>query len=112
MKKGTVRAERTNYVQGNQFTLDRRYDDFKVVGKGSYGVVCSALDEVTGKRVAIKKITPVVILTLLPTYLYYLLTRFVFQVCKHTIDAKHVLREIRLMRHMGKHENIVTLGSH
>ena len=71
MKKGTVRDERTNYDQGNQFTLDRRYDDFKVVGKGSYGVVCSALDEVTGKRVAIKKITPVVILTLLLTYLYY-----------------------------------------
>jgi len=24
-------------------------------------------------------------------------------------DAKHVLREIRLLRHLGKHENIVTL---
>ena len=28
---------------------------------------------------------------------------------KHATDAKHVLREIRLMRHMGKHENIITL---
>lgn len=25
------------------------------------------------------------------------------------MDAKHVLREIMLMRHMGKHENIITL---
>ncbi len=61
MKKAVALAERTNYVQGNQFTMERRYDDFKVVGKGSYGVVCSAFDEVEGKRVAIKKITPVVI---------------------------------------------------
>ena len=28
---------------------------------------------------------------------------------KHVTDAKHVLREIRLMRHMGKHENVITL---
>jgi serine/threonine protein kinase len=28
---------------------------------------------------------------------------------KHALDAKHVLREIRLMRHMGMHENVITL---
>ena len=28
---------------------------------------------------------------------------------KHTMDAKHVLREIRLMRHMGRHDNIISL---
>ena len=31
MKKAVL--ERTNYVQANQFTLPRRYDDFRVVGK-------------------------------------------------------------------------------
>jgi serine/threonine protein kinase len=41
-----------------------------------------------GKKVAIKKITPM---------------------ARHVNDAKHVLREIRLMRHMGLHENIITL---
>jgi serine/threonine protein kinase len=50
--------------------------------------VCSAFSTKTHHRVAIKKITPV---------------------SKDAMDAKHVLREIRLMRHMGKHENIVSL---
>ncbi|CAM9738386.1 unnamed protein product, partial [Laminaria digitata] len=26
-----------------------------------------------------------------------------------SVDAKHVLREVRVMRHLGQHENIVTL---
>jgi serine/threonine protein kinase len=49
---------------------------------------CSAFSSKEGKKVAIKKITPV---------------------AKHVCDAKHALREIILMRHMGKHENIITL---
>ena len=79
---------KTHYIASTTFVLSRRFCDLKVIGKGSYGVVCSARDDLFDKKVAIKKITPM---------------------CKHTIDAKHVLREIRLMRHMGKHENIVTL---
>ncbi|CAN0502211.1 unnamed protein product, partial [Scytosiphon promiscuus] len=27
----------------------------------------------------------------------------------NSVDAKHVLREVRVMRHLGAHENIVTL---
>ena len=27
----------------------------------------------------------------------------------NSIDAKHVLREVRVMRYLGEHENIVTL---
>jgi serine/threonine protein kinase len=80
--------EKVHYLASTTFTIDRRYSDLKAIGKGSYGVVCSALDASTGKRMAIKKITPM---------------------AKHITDAKHVLREIRLMRHMGKHENIITL---
>ena len=60
----------------------------KPIGKGSYGVVCKALNTYTNSSVAIKKITP--------------MTRSID-------DAKHVLREIRLMRHLGKHEHIVSL---
>lgn len=40
------------------------------------------------KKVAIKKISPA---------------------AKNAIDAKHALREIILMRHMGKHVNIIGL---
>jgi serine/threonine protein kinase len=80
--------EKVNYVGTHAFTLDRRFSDFRLVGQGSYGVVCSAHDALLSKKIAIKKISPVT---------------------KHIDDAKHVLREIRLMRYLGKHENIVTL---
>jgi hypothetical protein len=39
------------------FTLEKQYCDLKPIGSGSYGVVCSARDG-KGKKVAIKKITP------------------------------------------------------
>jgi serine/threonine protein kinase len=74
-------------VGGSKFTLST-YTDLKAIGKGSYGVVVSAFDPTSGCRVAIKKITPM---------------------AKHTLDAKHILREVRIMRYLGKHENIVTL---
>jgi serine/threonine protein kinase len=80
--------EKCHYIQSTQFTLDKRFNDLIVIGKGSYGVVCSSMDNKLNKRVAIKKIT---------------------SMCKYVTDAKHVLREIRLMRYMGRHENIVSL---
>jgi serine/threonine protein kinase len=75
-------------ILGNVFKVDPRYKDLKAVGKGSYGIVCSALDTRCDKRVAIKKITPM---------------------AQQTVDAKHVLREIRLMRYLGVHPNIISL---
>ena len=81
-------VEKTTYIDKTAFTIDSKYNDLKVIGKGSYGVVCSAMDTSTSTAVAIKKLTPI---------------------SKHSMDAKHVLREIRLMRHMGKHENIISL---
>ena len=55
------------------------YKDLKPVGKGSYGIVCSAVHSETGEAVAIKRVSPV---------------------SAHVIDAKHVLREIRMMRYV------------
>ena len=80
--------EKVHYIASTTFTLDRKYCELKPIGKGSYGIVCKAFNSLTKAPVAIKKITP--------------MTRSVD-------DAKHVLREIRLMRHLGRHENIVTL---
>ena len=77
-----------HYVASTTFTLDKGYADLKPIGRGSYGVVCSAFSSRLNRKVAIKKITPI---------------------SKHAMDAKHVLREIKLMRHMGKHENVITL---
>lgn len=76
-------------IANTTFVLDEgRFSSLKAIGKGSYGVVVSALDDASMQRVAIKKISPM---------------------AKHTIDAKHILREIRIMRYMGRHENIITL---
>ncbi|KAG6497975.1 hypothetical protein ZIOFF_045881 [Zingiber officinale] len=57
------------------------------IGKGAYGIVCSALNSQTGEQVAIKKIA---------------------NAFDNKIDAKRTLREIKLLRHMD-HENIVTI---
>lgn len=71
-----------------QFNIDRRYVNLTPCGDGSYGFVCSADDTVTGQKVAIKKITDVFI---------------------DLIDAKRILREIKLLRHFNAHENIVSI---
>lgn len=54
-----------------------RYTIKEVIGKGSYGVVCSAIDNYTGEKVAIKKIN---------------------NVFEHVSDATRILREIKLLR--------------
>ncbi|CAM9865710.1 unnamed protein product, partial [Sphacelaria rigidula] len=68
--------------------IPERYNHLEVIGKGSYGMVCSAVDSYRKNPVAIKKISPM---------------------AAQSIDAKHVLREVRIMRYLGTHENIVTL---
>jgi len=70
----------------DQFYIDVRYANLRPIGGGSYGVVCSADDTATGRRVAIKKIA---------------------NVFSDLVDAKRILREIKLLRHFGSHENIV-----
>lgn len=62
--------------------------DILTPSAGAYGIVCAAEDSETGHKVAIKKISPAF------ATLY---------------DAKHTLREVRLMRVLGKHPNIICL---
>jgi len=75
-------------VLGTSFTVDRKYAPIKALGKGAYGVVCAAKNRESGAKVAIKRISPM---------------------CATPIDGKHTLREIRLMRWLGKHANIISL---
>ncbi len=75
-------------VYGTTFAIDNRYTFVKALGKGAYGVVCSVKDAKTGRKLAVKKICPM---------------------AKSVYDAKHTLREIRLLRHCGQHPNIITL---
>jgi len=64
-----------------------RYKIQEVIGKGSYGVVCSAIDTHTGEKVAIKKIN---------------------DIFEHISDATQILREIKLLR-LLQHLDIVEI---
>lgn len=61
----------TEYGEGSRYRIE------EVIGKGSYGVVCSAFDAHTGEKVAIKKIN---------------------DIFEHVSDATRILREIKLLR--------------
>lgn len=76
-------------VNGCAFHVDHKYKPIGAIGKGSYGVVCSAKDTVAKHKVAIKKIKPM---------------------AEDEWDATHTLREIRLMRCLGGHENVSGQG--
>jgi mitogen-activated protein kinase 1/3 len=68
------------------FNVSDHYQIIEVVGEGAYGIVCSAVHKPSGRKVAIKKITP--------------FDRSMF--CLRT------LREIKLLRHFN-HENIISI---
>jgi len=57
----------------------------QAIGKGAYGVVCSAKNAQNGEKVAIKKIG---------------------NAFENLTDARRTLREIKLLRHL-RHENII-----
>lgn len=71
----------TEYGEANRYVIR------EIIGKGSYGVVCSAVDTRTGEKVAIKKIT---------------------NVFDHVSDATRILREIKLLR-LLRHNDIVEI---
>jgi len=72
---------------GSNFVVDRRYEILDIIGTGAYGVVVSAMDTQSQKRVAIKKIE---------------------KAFEHPVYAKRTLRELKIMRLM-RHENILKL---
>jgi serine/threonine protein kinase len=71
----------TEYGEASQYEIQ------EVIGKGSYGIVASAIDTHTGQKVAIKKIN---------------------NVFEHVSDAMRILREIKLLR-LLRHPDIVDI---
>lgn len=67
------------------FNIDTRYKMIRTVGSGAYGTVISATDSKKDRKVAIKMIP---------------------RAFNDEIDAKRILREIKLMKHF-QHDNIV-----
>ena len=76
-----------NVVNGHTFTVSNRYSfkDSKIMGKGSFGVVSSAYDTRLEQSIAIKRVRPY---------------------GNDVWDAKHTLREIKLMKLLGPHPNV------
>jgi mitogen-activated protein kinase 1/3 len=56
------------------------------LGEGAYGIVCSAVHLASGRRVAIKRITPF----------------------DHSMFCLRTLREIKILKHFN-HENIISI---
>jgi len=84
-------AEEPGLVQfpagGTTFEVDSRYSFIRSIGHGAYGVVVSAHDKKgeKGEKVAIKKVS---------------------KAFDDLVDAKRILREIKLLRHFD-HENLI-----
>ncbi|TXG73945.1 hypothetical protein EZV62_002524 [Acer yangbiense] len=73
---------------GNLFLVTSKYiPPIQPVGRGAYGIVCSAINSETKEEVAIKKIG---------------------NAFDNRIDAKRTLREIKLLCHMD-HENVIVV---
>lgn len=74
-------------VAGQDFVLPQRYSPVKLIGSGTFGSVCSAMDSTLQSKVAIKKIN---------------------DVSSDPLEGKRVIREIKLLSHFD-HPNIVKL---
>ncbi|XP_031485778.1 mitogen-activated protein kinase homolog NTF6-like [Nymphaea colorata] len=89
--KGVPTHDR-KYVQynilGNLFEVSSKYvPPIQPIGRGAYGIVCSAKNSETKEEVAIKKIG---------------------NAFDNSVDAKRTLREIKLLCHMD-HENVIQI---
>ena len=84
VKKGKLQSFT---ISGTTFNIDERYEFIKLIGVGAYGVVISCNDKKSNSKVAIKKIP---------------------NAFEDLIDAKRILREIKLLKFF-EHENIISL---
>ena len=88
----SFKANYTTFCEnGCYFSIDSRYELEKVLGKGSYGTVCSAIDtrkshpDAEYSRIAIKKVS---------------------NIFNKDILLKRAVRELKFMRHFKGHRNV------
>lgn len=74
-------------IQKTTWDVPERYATLRPVGSGAYGTVCSAIDQKTKEKVAIKKL---------------------YRPFQSLIHTKRAYRELRLLRHI-QHENVICL---
>ncbi|CCA67322.1 related to MAP kinase [Serendipita indica DSM 11827] len=70
----------------DSFSVGDTYQVQDVIGEGAYGIVCSAVHIPSGRKVAIKRITPF----------------------DHSMFCLRTLREIKILKHFN-HENIISI---
>lgn len=68
--------------------LEHKYRLEQVIGQGSYGIVCSAVNTETGEKVAVKRI---------------------MRVFEEAPEATRTLRELKFLRLLKNHENIISI---
>ncbi|KAG9332724.1 hypothetical protein JZ751_014823 [Albula glossodonta] len=78
---------RREEINSTLWEVPEKYVCLKQIGTGAYGTVCSAINEKTKEKVAIKKL---------------------HRPFQSEIFAKRAYRELRLLKHM-KHENVIGL---
>jgi len=86
-KRSSYGERHTFTVSGKEFKIDKKYKPLKKLGTGAYGVVISAKNVETEQKVAIKKVS---------------------DVFHNLLDAKRILREVRLLRHFN-HRNVLAI---
>ncbi|XP_067382969.1 STKc_p38 domain-containing protein isoform X1 [Channa argus] len=74
-------------IQKTTWDVPQRYTALQSIGSGAYGTVCSAIDQKTKEKVAIKKL---------------------YRPFQSLIHAKRAYRELRLLRYI-QHENVICL---
>ena len=74
-------------VEDLERETQNRYTFTRMLGRGAYGVVVAAIEKETGNEVAVKRVE---------------------RIFESDLDAKRILREIRLLQHL-KHQNISNL---
>lgn len=74
-------------ISSSKWTIPPRYSNLTPLGQGAYGLVCSADDEVTKQKVAIKKLS---------------------RPFATNVHAKRAYREIKLLKHVN-HDNLIGL---
>jgi serine/threonine protein kinase len=79
-----IHGKHTFNVAGQHFCVSTRYQLMTIIGVGAYGTVVAAIDRETKHRVAIKRVG---------------------SLFEDIVDAKRILREIRLMRFL-QHPNV------
>jgi hypothetical protein len=74
-------------LEGDEFDVGSRYTELSIIGRGAFGLVCSAIDVATGEKVAIKKLS---------------------NLFNHPVECQRATREVAILAHFRRfqHRNI------